>query len=304
MGREAVQALKPVDGGVYVDGTFGRGGYTRLLLESADCKVIAIDRDPQAIAHAETIKAEFGNRFEIRKGCFGDMAELLEDVPQIDGIVLDIGVSSPQLDQAERGFSFQKDGPLDMRMGDTGPTAADILEKIDETELANLIYEYGEEKFSRRVARTIVKARETHKLTRTKELAELVRSVVPKSKNGIDSATRTFQALRIHVNDELGELKRALKAGEILLKENGRLSVVTFHSLEDRIVKNFMFEASGNVPSPSRHNPVAMIAPPKPQFKLDKKKARTASEEEIAQNPRARSAKLRVAIRTDAPART
>lgn len=303
MGKEAVQALKPVEGGLYVDGTFGRGGYTRLLLETTPCRVIAIDRDPQAIAAAEKIKADFPDRFEIRKGCFGDMQDLLQDVPHIDGIVLDIGVSSPQLDQADRGFSFQKDGPLDMRMGDTGPTVADILEKIDETDLANVIYEYGEEKLSRRIARAIVKTRDTQKISTTKQLADIVRAVVPKNKNGTDPATRTFQALRIYVNDELGELKRALAASETLLTEGGRLSVVTFHSLEDRLVKNFMFEASGNVPSPSRHNPISLQAPEKPQFKLDKKKARTASDAEIAQNPRARSAKLRVAIRTDVPSR-
>jgi len=300
---EVLAALAPQGGDIMVDGTFGAGGYTLALLNAAALRVIAIDRDPSAVARGRELAAQWDGRLDMVEGRFGDLAGLLaaRGIERINGLALDIGVSSMQLDQAERGFSFAKDGPLDMRMGGDGATAADLVNTTDETELANLIYRYGEERLSRRVAHAIVDVRRTEPFTRTLQLARVVRRAVPKSKDGIDSATRTFQALRIAVNDELGELERALAAAEQVLAPGGRLAVVTFHSLEDRVVKDFLKARSGGGAQPSRHLPAAIIGPA-PSFTLLAKKAVRAGAEESARNPRARSGKLRTALRTAAPA--
>lgn len=301
--NEVLQNLSPQDGEVYVDGTFGAGGYTRAILESADCTVIAIDRDPSAKAAADLLKNEFGSRFIFVSGCFGDVFELVNAAgyERADGFVLDIGVSSMQIDQAERGFSFRFDGALDMRMDTSqGQTAADIVNKTDEEDLANLIYKYGEERLSRRIAKRIVERRDEEKIETTLQLADIIRPVVPRGpKDKIDPATRTFQALRIAVNDELGELERALKASEKILKNAARLVVVSFHSLEDGVVKTFMYERSGRTSNNSRHLPVSVDAVQAPTYTLPKRKAVEPSDVEIQQNSRSRSAKLRVAIRND-----
>jgi len=299
---ETIAALAPRDGEILVDCTFGAGGYTQAMLAAAPCRVIAIDRDPSAVARGRDLAGKWDGRLDVIEGRFGDLAGLLaaNGVNQVDGIVLDIGVSSMQLDQAERGFSFVKDGPLDMRMEAGGPTAADLVNTTPEAALADIVYRYGEERLSRRVARAIVAARKLEPFSRTVQLAEVVRRVVPKSKDGIDPATRTFQALRIAVNDELGELERALAAAEAVLVPGGRLVVVTFHSLEDRVVKDFLKVRSGAAAQPSRHLPAAATGPA-PSFTLLSKKAVAAGADETARNPRARSAKLRAALRTPAP---
>lgn len=301
--NEMTQALAPRDGGVYLDGTFGRGGYSRAILDAADCRVWAIDRDPSAIEQARAVEAEYPGRFTILCGKFGDMEALLNGagVSHLDGVVLDIGVSSPQIDSAERGFSFRLPGPLDMRMGGEGPTAADIVNGWDEDALATLIRDFGEEHRARQVARAIVRARAEEPITTTTQLADVVRSVVRKAKDGLDPATRTFQALRIEVNDELGELDRALAAAERLLRPEGRLVVVAFHSLEDKRVKAFMSARSG-AEGVSRHLPGPAPDAPQTTFKLPKRGAIKPSEAEIRTNPRCRSSRLRVAVRTDAPA--
>lgn len=301
---EVIDALAPRDGAAYVDGTFGAGGYTRAILDAADCRVFAIDRDPAAVARGRDIEAGRGGRMIMVEGRFGDMDTLLaaRGVTQVDGVALDIGVSSMQIDQAERGFSFAKDGPLDMRMEKAGPSAADLVNTAGEAELADIIYRYGEERHSRKVARAIVAARKDKPFERTLELAEVVRRVVRASGDGIDPATRTFQALRIAVNDELGELERGLAAAERLLAPGGRLAVVTFHSLEDRVVKTFLKDRGGEAARPSRHLPAAEAAQA-PTFSLLSRKAVSAGADELARNPRARSAKLRAAVRTQAPAR-
>ena len=290
------------DGDLVVDGTFGAGGYTTAFLEKADCQVIAFDRDPEAIMRGERLAQRYDGRLSLVEGCFGDMERHLHErgIDKVDAVVLDIGVSSPQIDTATRGFSFRQDGPLDMRMSQDGRSAADLVNELDEAELADIIYLYGEERHSRRVARAIVAARAEAPLTRTLELADLVRRAVPQSRDGIDPATRTFQALRIAVNDELGELKRALAAAERLLKPEGRLVVVTFHSLEDRIVKTFLAERSGRKARGSRYLPEVETAR-EPSFTLLNRKPVTAGDAECARNPRARSAKLRAAVRTTAP---
>lgn len=306
---EVVGAIEPVASEVYVDGTFGAGGYTRAVLERADCRVIAIDRDPDAIERSRDMQVGFGDRFQILEGCFGDMASLLSDagVPAVQGVMLDIGVSSFQLDEAERGFSFMADGPLDMRMGRSGESAADVVNTYSEEELADIIYQYGEERKSRRVAAAIVKDRATTPFQRTKQLADMIERVLGrppmrKGQRAVHPATRTFQALRIHVNDELGELRRGLEGAEALLSEGGRLVVVSFHSLEDRIVKNFMAERSGMQAGGSRHLPGPVSAGPAPSFKLMNRGAVKPGEEEMGRNPRSRSSRLRVAVRTGAPA--
>src|ERR1700730_13490031 len=256
---EAIAALAPRDGATYVDGTFGAGGYSRALLAAANCRVIAIDRDPAAIALGGELARVNPGRFTVGEGRFGDMEALLAalGVSAVAGIALDLGVSSPQLDDPQRGFSFRADGPLDMRMGREGASAADLVNNLSESALANLIYIYGEERFARRVARAIVAARREAPLTRTAELARIVREAVPVS-GTIDPATRTFQALRMEANDELGEVERALLAGERLLAPGGRLVIVAFHSLEDRKVKEFLRQRSAEAPLGSRHRP----APP------------------------------------------
>lgn len=306
---EVIAALKPAEGELYIDGTFGAGGYTRAVLDAAGCKVVAIDRDPGAVARADAFRKEYGDRFDIREGCFGAMDTLVSeiDIRAVDGVVLDIGVSSFQLDEAVRGFSFREDGPLDMRMSSTGESAADVVNTYDESELADIIYQYGEERKSRRIASAIVKRREEAAFERTLDLANLIEAVlgrapVQKGRKAVHPATRTFQALRIHVNDELGELRRGLTAAEAILKPGGRLVVVSFHSLEDRIVKSFMAERSGRVPSASRHMPVAVGAGPSASFSMQSSKVVKPSRAEEQANPRARSARLRVAVRTDAAA--
>lgn len=303
--NEVLGGVAPVDGGVYVDGTFGAGGYTRAFLGATDCTVIAIDRDPNALVVAEKFAEEFGGRFVFVQGCFGDAVELVRKAgfEKIDGFVLDVGVSSMQIDQADRGFSFRFDGPLDMRMAQSGLTAADIVNDTEEEDLANIIYKYGEERLSRRIAKRIVLSRAEKKIETTFELADIVRAVVPRGpKDKIDPATRTFQALRIAVNDELGELERGLEAAEILLGEGGALAVVSFHSLEDGIVKAFVYERSGRQSNVSRHMPAQAAQENQPTFTLKKRKAIEACAEEIKENVRSRSAKLRVAVRNDNPA--
>lgn len=297
---EVVEHLAPKEGGVYVDGTFGAGGYTRAILEAADCRVIAIDRDPSAIVGGADLVRAYPGRLAISQDRFGNLAEVaaMLDAPQVDGVVLDIGVSSMQIDEGERGFSFRREGPLDMRMSSDGLSAADLVNKLSETELANLIYRFGEEKRSRGVAKAILEARAEAPIERTLQLADIIAKVVWAKPHEPHPATRTFQALRIAVNDELGELDRALEAAERILKPGGRLVVVTFHSLEDRIVKTFLANRA-KASSGSRHMPAAQAAAP--SFKLVAKGAVEAGEAELANNPRARSAKLRAAERTSAP---
>jgi len=307
--NEIVTALEPKDGETYVDGTFGAGGYSRAVLDAADCKIVGIDRDPDAIKRAAGFLKEFPGRFKVLQGCFGDMAALLDgaDIGSVDGVMLDIGVSSFQLDEAARGFSFREEGPLDMRMGQSGESAADVVNTYGETELADIIYQFGEERKSRRIASAIVKKRDDEPFETTKQLADLVESVLgraprKKGKKQVHPATRTFQALRIYVNDELDELRRGLEGAEAILAEGGRLVVVAFHSLEDRIVKKFMAERGGRVSAGSRHLPGPVEAGPLPSFHLKVKGAVKPGEAELAANVRARSARLRVATRTGAKA--
>ena len=302
---EVLSVLEPKDGGIYVDGTFGRGGHSRAILEAAATTVFGIDRDPAAIVIGAELGEHWGGRLRILKGRFGDMAVLMASmgIERVDGVVLDLGVSSPQLDDAARGFSFRGDGPLDMRMGDAGPTAADLVNEAEEQELADIIRTYGEERHAKRIARAIVEARAEKPLMRTGELANIIHRIQRKSKDGLDPATRTFMALRIRVNDELGELERGLNAAEQLLAPGGRLAVISFHSLEDRMVKTYLRERSAGGAGVSRHLPAAPGAPLAPIFRLIKRGVIKPSDLETASNPRARSARLRAAERTDAPAR-
>jgi 16S rRNA (cytosine1402-N4)-methyltransferase len=294
---EVVDALQPADGERYLDGTFGGGGYTQALLDKAECQVIALDRDPDAIARGQALAARYASRLLLIEGRFGDMVELLqaEGVQEVDGVALDLGVSSMQFDRPERGFSFRASGPLDMRMEKRGRSAADIVNQADESELADIFWRYGEERRSRRVARAIVEQRKLKRIETTGELAEIVRRAVGVSaRDESDPATRAFQALRIAVNDELGELERGLAAAEQVLAPGGRLAVVSFHSLEDRAVKEFVRARSGRTPAPSRH------APPSGERRAATLRDLTRrpvmpSEAEVAANPRARSARLRVA---------
>jgi len=297
---EVLSALAPRDGGLYVDGTFGAGGYSRAVLAAADCRVIAIDRDPSAIRAGEALVSQFAPRLSLREGRFADMEDLVGDEP-VDGIVLDIGVSSMQIDEAERGFSFLRDGPLDMRMAQQGTSAADVVNTLPQETLSNIIYVFGEEPKARAIARAIVDARKLAPITTTHGLVKAIERATGRPRpDKIHPATRTFQALRIHVNGELDELVDALHAAERLLPEGGRLVVVTFHSLEDRIVKRFFASRAGKLPSGSRHLPDA-VKGPEPSFELPFKGHLGASEDEARANPRARSAKLRAGIRTAAP---
>ncbi len=331
---EMIEALAPKDGETFIDGTFGAGGYTRAILGAAACRVLAIDRDPSAIPRAEALARDFPDRFALIPGRFGELDELVRTSPPpswgrpgggdsrtadgvipptpapsprgagetpVDGVVLDIGVSSMQIDEAGRGFSFMADGPLDMRMGATGPTAADVVNTADEEDLANVLYQLGEEHRSRAIARAICKDRIAKPFSRTRELADMVSRVLGGRKvDGRHPATRTFQALRIHVNDELGELARGLAAAEKILKPGGRLVVVTFHSLEDRIVKRFLAERSGKQAHGSRHRPEISIKTEPPSFRILNRSPLTPSKGEQEANPRSRSARLRAAVRTDA----
>lgn len=303
---EVMAALAPADGEIHVDGTFGAGGYSAAILAAADCRLYAIDRDETALARGEDLAARYGARFIRLHGCFGDVADLLaaQEVTALDGLVVDLGVSSMQLDEAERGFSFRHDAPLDMRMDRScGQTAADLVATLAADDLANIIYQYGEERLSRRIARAIVAARAEGPVDTTLKLATIVRAVVPRGpKDQIDPATRTFQALRIAVNDELGEVRRVLVAAEKLLREGGRLVVVSFHSLEDGLVKQFLTDRSGRGARGSRFLPDSVGDHPDPTFTLPSKKAIFPSDSEIAINPRSRSARMRVGIRTAAPA--
>jgi 16S rRNA (cytosine1402-N4)-methyltransferase len=298
---DVVAALAPHDDAVYVDGTFGGGGYSEALLKAAHCRVFGIDRDPEAVRRGLHLAERYGERLRILEGRFGDMAQLLAPVNTgpVAGIALDLGVSSTQLDTPERGFSFRFDGPLDMRMSGAGQSAADLVATLPESELAGMIRAFGEERFARRIARAINAARQRRPIRRTTELAEIVRAAVPQSEPGHDPATRTFQALRIAVNDELGELDRGLVAAERLLAPGGRLAVVSFHSLEDRRVKEFLRRRSDTAPRASRHRPIGTESPP--SFTLLTRRAVKPSAAEIAHNPRARAARLRAAARTAAP---
>jgi len=295
--KEVMEQISPKDGGIYVDGTFGAGGYSRAALQAADCKVYAIDRDPDAVANGQSLTEKFKGRLKLLHGTFGKMKELLNDegVDHVDGVMLDIGVSSMQIDQAERGFSFQKDGALDMRMSQNGLSAADVVNKYGEKEIADIIYLYGEERYSRRIAAAIVSRRREQPFLTTLELAGVIRSVVPHKKDDIDPATRTFQALRIYVNDELEQLRSGLSEAEALLNHGGRMAVVSFHSLEDRIVKNFIQEKSGKTARPSRYLPD--VPETAATLKSLTKKPITPSSQECLENPRARSARLRSAER-------
>ena len=303
--EEILGALSPHDGAVYVDATFGAGGYSEAILNAADCTVWGIDCDPVAKACSVDLQRRFAGRLTVLNGPFGDMVRLLANVgvDKIDGIALDLGVSSMQIDNAERGFSFRTDGPLDMRMAQSGMTAAEAVNHLSERELADIIFRYGEERLSRRIAKAIVKTRAEIPITRTSQLAGLARRAVKKSNDGIDPATRTFQALRIYVNDELGELGRGLKAAEMLLRPGGRLCVVSFHSLEDRQVKEFLKSSARAASRPSRHMPTPLVYEIKPIFSLLSKRVIKPTAEEIARNPRARSARMRAARRTLEPPR-
>ena len=302
---EVLAALAPRDGAIYIDGTFGGGGYSRALLEAADCTVWGIDRDPDALARGAELAERFAGRLHLVAGSFGAMDSLIGGgIGPVDGIALDVGVSSMQLDTPDRGFSFRLDGPLDMRMSKSGPSAADVVNDEAERPLADIIFRLGEERFSRRIARAIVEARRAGRIERTGQLADIVRGAYPAARRGgpIHPATRTFQAIRIHVNDEIGELVRGLAAAEVLLGPGGRLAVVSFHSLEDREVKSFLRARSGARARTSRHAPPSDDAMPDSTFRLLHRAPITPSADEIASNPRARSARLRSAERTGAPA--
>ncbi len=292
---EVIEALAPRDGAAYLDGTFGGGGYASAILEAAACTLWAIDRDPEAIARGAALAVRHPGRLHLIHGSFGNMLALLREagVQRLDGIVLDLGVSSYQIDEPRRGFSFRTDGPLDMRMASEGPTAADLVNQLPEAELADTLYELGEERLSRRIARAIVAARATAPITGTAQLAGIIRAIVPPDRSGIDPATRSFQALRIRVNDELGEITRGLEQAAELLGPGGRLVVVSFHSLEDRLVKRFMVEASGRAAQPSRHDPAGLLGRPPAAWRLLTPKAVRPGAAESHANPRARSARLR-----------
>lgn len=304
---EVLDVLAPQDGALYIDGTFGAGGYSRALLSAANCTVVGIDRDPTAIENGRALEQEFAGRLTLVHGCFGDMASLIPPLLEargrshVDGVALDVGVSSMQLDQAVRGFSFQADGPLDMRMGADGTSAADVVNEFDEADIASILWIYGEEKRSRAIAKAIVARRAEQPFVRTLELAGLVADVLGAKARAdkVHPATRTFQALRIFVNDELGELARGLSAAEGLLREGGRLAVVAFHSLEDRLVKRFLTARTGRSARPSRHMPVA-AAGPAPSFEELTRGAAKPGKAEVSENARSRSARLRAAVRTGA----
>ena len=290
---QAVNMLQPRDGGVYLDGTFGGGGYALAILQAAHCTLWAIDRDPAAIARGMQLAASYPGQLHIVEGRISMLLDLLNaaGISALDGAVFDLGVSSYQIDDPARGFSFRNDGPLDMRMGKTGITAAMLVNTISESELADILYAFGEEKASRRIAKSIVERREEQKFETTADLANLIRSVVRPDKSGIDPATRSFQALRIAVNEELEDIAAGLSQAAALLAPGGRLVVVSFHSLEDRIVKRFMAQAAGRAGGASRHDPASLLNAAAPKFRL--LTSLVPEPAEIRANPRARSARLR-----------
>ncbi len=296
---ESLQYLQPKAGEVYIDCTFGAGGYSKAILAATNCILYSIDQDPEVEYFANRLKMQVGNRFKFIKGNFADLCELMsaQNIQEVDGIVLDLGVSSMQLETADRGFSFMHDSRLDMRMSRHGADAYNFINSSNEEELANVIYHYGGEIRSRKIAKKIVEARKIAKIETTLQLANLIRSVVPRGKDKIDSATKTFQAIRIFVNDELEALKSVLFAAERLLNENGRLVVVSFHSLEDGIVKAFINERVKPKPPSSRHLPFEADTNFKPTFEWLINKFGKPTIEEIKHNPRSRSAKVRAAVR-------
>ena len=303
---EVLDAVAPQDGDLIIDGTFGAGGYTTALLDAADCRVLALDRDSTAIAAAINLRDRYEQRLTLAEARFSALADVLANVvdpspPRANAVVLDIGVSSMQINDPARGFSFQTDGPLDMRMGGAGPSAADVVNTASADTLADIFFHLGDERQARRIARAIVHDRETEPFTTTLQLAGLVARILKTPKiDGRHAATRTFQALRIHVNDELGELARALAAAERVLVPGGRLVVVTFHSLEDAIVKKFFRARTGREAKGSRHGPLLDRPGPAPSFRFINHRPVNPTDAEIARNPRARSARLRSAVRTDA----
>ena len=301
---EVIEALEPGDGKHFIDGTFGAGGYTRGLLEAARCSVLAIDRDPGAAKFAQALEERFPGRLKFVLGRYAEMREIAEreGIAAIDGVALDLGVSSMQLDEPERGFSFSQDGPLDMRMGAEGLTASDLVNALPERDLAAILSTLGEEKRARSIARAIVARRAEAPILRTGELADIVARVLGRRHDETKHpATRTFQALRLYLNEELLELARGLSAAEHLLKPKGRLAVVTFHSLEDRIAKRFFAARSMPAPRASRHLPEQGGSTFLPSFRLLNRRPLSPSKDEIRLNPRARSARLRAGERTDAP---
>jgi 16S rRNA (cytosine1402-N4)-methyltransferase len=296
----ALRALSPKAGERYIDGTFGAGGYARAILDAADCQVLGLDRDPSAIEAGRALESQAAGRLKLAETPFSHMEDAAHGIgwDSVDGVVLDLGVSSMQLDEAARGFSFMRDGPLDMRMSGKGLSAADVVNTFEKDEIADILYQLGEERRSRAVAAAIVADREKAPFERTGQLADLVSRVLGRRHDDPKHpATRTFQALRLYVNDELGELQRGLEAAERILKPGGRLAVVSFHSLEDRIVKRFLQSRSGKKAKTSRYLPAA-AQEPAPSFDLQERHGVEPSEEEVAANPRARSARLRWAIRT------
>ncbi len=301
---EVIDLLRPRDGGIYVDGSFGGGGHARAMLEAADCAVLAIDRDPEAIERGAALVRDFPKRLILTQGCFSDLVDLLAQrgIEHVDGITFDAGLSSLQLDEPTRGFSFQHEGALDMRMNhQAGETASDFVNRLSERDLARIIGVYGEEKIAGKIARAIMQARGEAPITSTKQLVQIILSVRPRrAHDRIHPATRTFQALRILVNDELNELTRGLSASERVLSEGGRLVVISFHSLEDRIVKNFFkIRCRRRGAGVNRHEPAPELSPA--SFDLLTPKPKRPTQAEISVNSRARSARLRAAIRTAHP---
>ena len=302
---EVIAALEPNDRGIIVDGTFGAGGYSEAILQAADCKIIAIDRDPEAFRLSGALADKYPGRLMAVLGRYSEMVDIAasEGFDAVDGVTLDLGVSSMQLDEAERGFSFMQEGPLDMRMGEGGAAAGDIVNVLPERDLAEIIFKLGEERRSRAIAKAIVARRAEQPIATTTELAEIVAGVLGRKRDETKHpATRTFQALRLYLNEELDELAWGLAAAEKLLRAGGRLAVVTFHSLEDRIAKRFLASRSAPPPRASRHQPEAGGEHLAPSFRLLNRRPLEPNRAEIARNPRARSARLRAAERTAAPA--